>query len=102
VKNVEEIFFIPPMAVARVDGSNIPVASFTWKRIRICMGLDLLGSNAGIAITARDPWKHGTRTRRSLGEELHSESGSQLDATIVLVKQKLKRSIEGETAVSTP
>jgi hypothetical protein len=58
VKNVEEIFFIPPMAVARVDGSNIPVASFTWKRIRICMGLDLLGSNAGIAITARDP-DHG-------------------------------------------
>jgi hypothetical protein len=49
VKNVEEIFFIPPMAVARVDGSNIPVASFTWKRIRICMGLDSLGQAAMVA-----------------------------------------------------
>jgi hypothetical protein len=30
VKNIEEIFLIPPMAVARLGGSNIPLASFTW------------------------------------------------------------------------
>jgi hypothetical protein len=27
---IEEIFFLPPMAVARLGGSNIPLASFTW------------------------------------------------------------------------
>src|SRR5713226_4216710 len=30
MKNIEEIFFMPPMAVARLGGSNIPLASFTW------------------------------------------------------------------------
>jgi hypothetical protein len=27
---IEEIFFLPPMAVARLGGSGIPLASFTW------------------------------------------------------------------------
>jgi hypothetical protein len=30
MKDIEEIFFIPPMAVARLGGSSIPLASFTW------------------------------------------------------------------------
>jgi hypothetical protein len=28
--SIEEIFFLPPMAVARLGGSDIPLASFTW------------------------------------------------------------------------
>ena len=27
---IEEIFFLPPMAVARLGGSDVPLASFTW------------------------------------------------------------------------
>jgi hypothetical protein len=27
---IEEVFFLPPMAVARLGGSDIPLASFTW------------------------------------------------------------------------
>ena len=27
---VEELFFLPPMAIARLGGSNTPLASFTW------------------------------------------------------------------------
>jgi hypothetical protein len=27
---IDEIFFLPPMAVARLGGSDIPLASFTW------------------------------------------------------------------------
>jgi len=27
---IEEIFFLPPMAVARLGGSDVPMASFTW------------------------------------------------------------------------
>jgi hypothetical protein len=30
MKNIEEIFFMPPMAVARLGGSDTPLASFTW------------------------------------------------------------------------
>jgi hypothetical protein len=29
-KIIEEIFFLPPMAVARLGGSDTPLASFTW------------------------------------------------------------------------
>jgi hypothetical protein len=29
-KIIDEIFFLPPMAVARLGGSEIPLASFTW------------------------------------------------------------------------
>jgi len=27
---IDEIFFVPPMAVARLGGSDVPLASFTW------------------------------------------------------------------------
>lgn len=27
---IDELFFLPPMAVARLGGSDIPLASFRW------------------------------------------------------------------------
>jgi hypothetical protein len=30
MSKVDEVFFLPPMAVARLGGSDIPLASFTW------------------------------------------------------------------------
>src|SRR5450432_2148632 len=27
---IDEIFFLPPMAVGRLGGSDVPLASFTW------------------------------------------------------------------------
>ena len=30
MSKVDEVFFVPPMAVSRLGGSDIPLASFTW------------------------------------------------------------------------
>ncbi|SRR6266516_820105 len=30
MENIQELFFLPPTAVARLGGSSTPLASFTW------------------------------------------------------------------------